>query len=77
MLLQNSKMQVADEPYKENEQANIAKMLKGKKVEREIVKIEDSPDEQPIKKSKPLQKETKECGNDHKKVMVGGEAVKR
>ena len=77
MLLQNSKMQVVDEAHKDNKILNVAKVVRGKKTEREIVKIEDSSDEPHIKKSKPSQKETKESSNDNKKVPMGSEVLKR
>lgn len=56
---------------------NVAQVLRGKKTEREIVKIEDSPDEPHLKKSKPFQKELKESSNDNKLVPLGSEVAKR
>jgi hypothetical protein len=55
----------------------VAQVPRGKKTEKEIVKIEDSPDEPHIKKSKPSQKETKESSNDNKLVPTGSEVAKR
>jgi hypothetical protein len=43
---------VEEEQLKDNELANVVRNTKGRKSEREVVKIEDTLEEQPIKKGR-------------------------
>jgi hypothetical protein len=43
---------LADDPHKDNELSNAVRNPRGRKTEREVVKIEDSPLDLPIKKNR-------------------------
>lgn len=76
MQLQNSKLLVAEELHKENEQSNVVRNPRGRKTEREVIKIENSVDDPPIKKDRNSDKSARESLNTNKKVQYVEEAVK-